>query len=390
MADHAHRQLVQQFPILNQMIFLNHAGVAPISGPAAEALRRYADQGVTQAYVGSGWYAQVHHVKKMVAKLIGARGEHEIAFMPNTSTGLNMVAGGLDWREGDDVVITNVEYPANRYPWENIKRKGVSVIEVAQHSDGRVHAEDVMEAITDRTRVVAISHVQYSSGCCIDLKPIAKMVHLAGGYLCIDAIQSVGAIPVDVQAMDIDFLSADGHKWMLGPEGCGIFYCREDLIEMIHPPVVGWMCMVNAEQYGDYQFELTNDGRRFEPGSYNIPGILSLGASVELLLHVGMDEVWSAIESLTTCLCDGLTEIGYPVFSPRGHGECSGIVAFDVPLSPHGVKPEMSPMEIVARLAKRGIVIVEREGHLRASPHYYNTPQQIRSLIEALDSISNG
>ena len=103
-----------------------------------------------------------------------------------------------------------------------------------------------------------------------------------------------------------------------------------------------------------------------------------------------MDELWSAIESLTTCLCDGLTEIGYPVFSPRGHGECSGIVAFDVPLSPHGVKPEMSPMEIVARLAKKGIVIVEREGHLRASPHYYNTPQQIRSLIEALDSISNG
>ncbi len=366
------------FPILRRLAFFNHAGVAPISGPAADALRNYAEQAESQAYFRSGWYAQVEKAKQHAARLINAAGPHEIAIVPNTSTGLNMVAGGMNWVAGDSAVITNVEYPANRYPWENLERRGVELIEVRQDPDGRIDGDDVAEAVTNSTRIVSVSHVQYSSGYRMDVRPISEMVHQARGYLCVDAIQSVGAMPVDVKALGIDFLAADGHKWMLGPEGCGIFYCREDLVELLHPPVVGWMNMVEAGNYGDYKFELQKDARRFEPGTYNIPGIAAMAASMKLLLDTGMAEVWSRIEALTARLCEGLKAKGYAIFSPRGEDERSGIVTFEPPA---GAPPLQ---KIVADLEALNIVIVVREGRLRASPHFYNTEAQIDALVDSL------
>ena len=372
----------REFPILRHLAFFNHAGVAPISGRAAAALNRFAEQARTRAYVDAGWYAGAKQVKRLAAQLINAEGESEIAFVANTSSGLALVARGLDWREGDNVVITNVEYPANRYPWEDLRRHGVELIEVRQHPDGRIDVEDVLEAITSRTRVVAISHVQYASGFRIDLRPIADMVHRAGGYLCVDAIQSLGALPVDVRAMGVDFLAADGHKWLLATEGCGIFYCKHDLAQLLHPAVVGWMNMVNASDYGNYRFEFLPDARRFEPGSYNIPGILALGASIELFVEFGMNNVASRIDALTTRLCESLHARDYRVFSPRGKAERSGIVVFE---PPHHRTRDTPPIrDIVAALEKRGIIIVVREGRLRASPHFYNTPEQIDALVAAL------
>lgn len=367
------------FPISSEMDFFNHAGVAPISGPAADALRDYAQQASHAAYTKAGWYKRARRVKQAAARLIGARGEHEIAFIPNTTTGLAQVAMGIDWLPGDNVVITGVEYPANRYPWVDAARKfGIELIEVPQLPDGRIDAEDVAHAITNRTRVVSISHVQYASGHRVDLKPISDMVHQVGGYLCVDAIQSVGVLPVDVQAMGIDFLSADSHKWMLGPEGCGIFYCHEDLSPLVQPAVAGWMCMVDAENYGDYRFELLSDARRFEPGSYNIPGILAMGASIDLLLELGIDTVWQRVDMLTSRLCDGLERKGYQIFTPRDdQDERSGIVIFQP-----GQAQDLH--KIVTDLQKQNIVIVVREGRLRASPHFYNTPDQIDRLVDAL------
>ncbi len=373
------------FPILRKLDFFNHAGVGPISGPAARAIRDYAQQAESQAYVGADWYRRANRAKNLAAHLIGAKGPQEIALVPNTSTGLSLVAKGLPLHAGDRVVITEVEYPANRYPWEDLKRRGVELMTVPQSADGRVDVERVCDAINDRTRVVSLSHVQYASGFRIDLKPVSEMVHRAGGYLCVDAIQSCGVLPVDVAAMGIDFLSADGHKWMLAPEGAGIFYCREELCPLLHPNVVGWMNMVDAGNYGDYRFEFQPDARRFEPGSWNIPGIAALGASLELLLGVGIDGpggVWSRVEALTTRLCEALEAKGYPVFSPRASpGERSGIVIFDLPAP---LRDRTDPKQLVAELQKQNIVIVVREGRLRASPHFYNTPAQIDRLVDAL------
>ncbi|MEX0886510.1 MAG: aminotransferase class V-fold PLP-dependent enzyme [Phycisphaeraceae bacterium] len=370
----------EAFPILDALGFFNHAGVAPISGRAAETLHAYARHAASRAYVAGGWHKRIAEIRGRVAQLINARSHREIAFMPNTSAGLAQVANGLAWHAGDEVVITNVEYPANRYPWVNLARRhGVRVVEIAQQPDGRIELDDVIEAVTDRTRVVALSHVQYASGHRIALKPLADTVHQVGGYLCVDGIQSVGTMPVDVQTDDIDFLAADGHKWMLGPEGAGFLYCREDLVELMEPNVVGWMNMVDALDFGNYRFELLPDARRFEPGSFNVPGLLAMGASVDLLLEVGLDTVWQRIEALTTHLCDALEAKGYPVFSPRRDArERSGIVVFDVPAA------KGEPDAIAADLARRDIIVAVRNGRLRASPHYYNTCEQLDRLVAAL------
>jgi len=371
-----------QFPILEEMVFFNHAGVAPISGPAADAIRAYAAQAEKIAYVDAGWYARAIQVKRAAAKLINAESHLEIAFIPNTSSGLSLVANGLDFEPGDNVVITNVEYPANRYPWENLARLGVELIEVRQRADGRIRVQDICDAITDRTRVVSISHVQYASGHRIDLKPISDMAHRARGYLCVDAIQSVGVLPVDVQAMGIDFLSADGHKWMLGPEGAGIFYCREELCQMLRPSVVGWMNMVDSQNYGDYKFEFQPDARRFEPGSWNIPGIHGLGASLDLLLEIGIDEVWQRVDALTTRFCEGAAQKGYEIFTPRTDpDERSGIVIFTAPERAGGAEGHR---KIIHDLEQQKIHIALREGRLRMSPHFYNTPEQVDRLLDAL------
>ncbi len=384
-----------EFPILNELVFMNHAGVAPISGRAASAMKIYANEAANFAYTQGHWYRRIREIKTAAAQLINARGPQEIAFIPNTSTGISSIANGItDWCEGDNVIISDVEYPANRYPWEDLKRHGVELIEVRQQADGHIDVDQVCNAITNSTRIVSLSHVQYASGFRINLKPISEMVHHAGGYLCVDGIQSVGLLPVDVQAMGIDFLSADGHKWMLGPEGFGILYINEDLIPMLHPHVVGWMNMVQAMDFGNYRFEFQPDARRFEPGSYNIPGMLALGASLDMILEVGIDEIWKRTDALTTQLCDGLPQAGYRVLSPREPNACSGIVVFEPP--PPGSTPALAPgsvpqsdadlnvKRIVSELEKQNIHIVTRNGRLRASPHFYNQPEQIEQLLDAL------
>jgi selenocysteine lyase/cysteine desulfurase len=404
MRDLAQTDWTAQFPILRDLVFLNHAAVAPLSARAAAAVQAYAQQAQTRSYVGADWYKQAHRVKTLAARLLNApgfpttpgtpgtpgspgssgNGAASIAFIANTSTGLSMVAKGLAWRPGDNVVISNVEYPANRYPWEDLRRFGVELREVAQLSGGRIDPEDVLEAITDRTRIVALSHVQFASGFRTPLKPISDVAHRVGGYLCVDAIQSAGVIPLDVQAMGIDFLAADGHKWLLSPEGCGILYCRPDLIEDLHPNVVGWMNMVHAMDYDHYEFTFQCDARRFEPGSYAIPGVLGLGASLELLLEVGIENIWARVLAITDRLCQGLKDRGYRIFSPRDAKgqESSGIVAFSPP--PATVRATPPIERIVADLEQQGIIITVRGGRLRASPHFYNSDAQIDRLIAAL------
>lgn len=366
------------FPSLDDLVFFNHAAVAPLSGPAVQALHEYADHAGRRGPFQGGWYEKLDQLRERLATMIHARGPHEIAFVPNTSTGLSMVANGLDWREGDRVVVSSVEYPANRYPWENLTRFGVEIREVPPHEDHRIDVEDVIDAINDRTRIVSLSHVQYSTGYRINLKPISDMVHQAGGYLNVDGIQSVGAMPVDVQAMGVDFLSADGHKWMLGPEGAGFFYCREDLVEWLRPSIVGWLNMANAQDFSHYDFAFRQDARRFEPGSWNIPGLLALNASVQVLIDEGLDNVWSKIDVLNANLRIGLKSKGYRVISPDGEDERSGIVTF----MPQ--REDISAKQVAGELEKQGVVVAVRMGRLRSSLHFYNREDQVDRLLDAL------
>ncbi|MEM9251645.1 MAG: aminotransferase class V-fold PLP-dependent enzyme [Planctomycetota bacterium] len=377
--------LRRRYPATGELAFLNHAAVAPISADAADKLRWYADQASSKAYVGAGWYREIERVRRLAAELIGAdTAGDEIAFVPNTSTGLALVAQGLAWRPGDRVVITDVEYPANRYPWEHLSRThGVEMVEVAQRADWRIGVEDVLAAINEKTRVVSLSSVQFASGHRIDLRLVADAVHAVGGYLCVDGIQSVGVLPVDVRAEGIDFLAADGHKWLLGPEGAGIFYCRRGLIERLTPAVVGWLNMVDAENYLDYRYEFRQDAKRFEPGTWNVPGVLALGASMRLLLDTGIDAVWDEVSALTTRACDGLASKGYSVVTPRDEpSERSGIVVFEKPGATAG-----EHRKIANDLEREGVIVALRGGRLRVSPHAYNTAEDVDRLVAGLPGV---
>jgi cysteine desulfurase / selenocysteine lyase len=372
-----------EFPIFTRWDFFNHAGVSPITARSQAALNRYARQAADDAYLTGKWYKQAEHVRGLAAKLINAD-PSEIAFVKNTSEGLAFVANGLEWFVGDRIISTAVEYPSNVYPWMDLaQRFGVQHIMVPERTgshQGRIPFGDIMNHVIRRTTMITLSHIEFASGYCHDLAHIGHTCHKQKILLCVDAIQSLGVVPVDVRAMNIDFLSADGHKWLLGPEGLGIFYCRKELIPRLRPEI-GWMNVINAQDYGNYDFTLRPDAKRFECGSYNIPGVLALGAALELILEVGMPTITARILALTDQLADGLAAKGYDVFSPRtpdpsGNDPRSGIIPFTSPTHDHA--------KILAALEAQKIILVQREGRLRASPHFYNTPTQIARLLAAL------
>jgi selenocysteine lyase/cysteine desulfurase len=371
-----------EFPILGKWGFFNHAGVSPLPRAAADAICTYATQAELQAYIGSGWYHNLELLRQSAAKLINAHRD-EIAFVKNTSEGISIVASGLQWQWGDVIVTTAIEYPANIYPWMEVARshgaKLVMVPEEIQPDGSRVVPTDkLLEAASDeRCRLVALSHVEYASGQRHDLARIGQFCRENRKLLCVDAIQSCGAIPVDVQAMNIDYLSADGHKWMLGPEGAGFFYCRRELIERTRPLMVGWMNVIDAQNYGDYNYTLKSDAGRFECGTYNIPGLLGFKASLELLMSIGIDAIADRLYHLGQRLISGLQSKGYATLSPRGLGQWSGIISFTSPSHDHG--------RIVKMLRKeRQTEIALREGRLRVSPHFYNTDEQMDQLAASL------
>jgi len=365
---------LREFPILSRWDFYNHAGVAPLSNRAADALMKYTAEARDDAYLTGRWYDHAETTRKLAAQLIGATPQ-EIAFTKNTSEGIAFVANGLEWHAGDEIVSTAVEYPANVYPWMDLaQRLGVKHIMVPER-DGRIVLDELLAAVTPRTRMIALSHVEYASGFRNDVAAIGAFCRSRGILFCVDAIQALGVIPVDVEAMQIDFLSADGHKWLLGPEGAGFFYCRKEHLTKLRPEI-GWLNFVNAMDYGNYNFTLRSDARRFECGTYNIPGILSLGASLQLIDELSVEFIQQRVLALTDRLCAGLRNKGYSVFSPRGEGETSGIVAF--------THPKLDHAAIVRDLQTKKIAIVIREKRLRASPHFYNSPEQIDRLIAAL------
>jgi cysteine desulfurase/selenocysteine lyase len=364
-----------EFPITRNYNFQNHAGVAPLSRRAAAAMQQYAEQCRDGANLSGGFYQRAEQVRRSAATLINADPE-EVTFVKNTTEGIAFVANGLKWNTGDNVVITNVEFPANVYPWLNLQALGVRVKMVREEA-GRIDLERVIEAIDGRTRVVSISAVQFASGFRSDLAKIGEVCQVKGVLFCVDAIQALGVVPVDVRGMHIDFLSADGHKWLCGPEGCGIFFCNRELLGHLRPSMVGWMCMKNADDYGHYQFEFRDDARRFDSGSYNVAGIYGLGAAIDLLLEIGIDRISERVLALTDRLVAGLRERHYRVVSSRHPGEASGIVAFASDKHDH--------KEIQRHLqAEHRLVIALREGRLRSSPHFYNTEEEVDQLLGLL------
>ena len=365
----------QEMPIVRQYNYLDHAAIAPLSGRAAAAMRRFLDEATEHGSVRGGLYPEAKRVRKLAARLIHCHPE-ELTFVKNTSEGLCHVANGLQWSRADNVVTIATEFPANVYPWMNLQQAGVQ-LKMVPEDGGRVPVERIVEAIDDRTRLVTVSAVQYASGFRADLAALGNACQERGVLFCVDAIQGLGCTPIDVKGMKIDFLSADGHKWLLGPEGVGVFYCRQELLGLVRPTTVGWLSVNNPNDFDHCRLDFRADARRFDSGSYNLAGLWGFGASIEWILELGIDQIWDRVRALTDRLIEGIRAKGYRIVSPRDEGESSGIVAF--------VSDTHDHERIVAHLRQEHrTIIASRRGRLRASPHFYNTEREIDQLVEHL------
>ena len=280
--------------------------------------------------------------------------------MKNTTQGLIIAANGIDWQRGDNVVTTSVEFPANVYPWWNLKERYGVETRMVQERRGQIFAEEIEAANDARTRVVTISHVEFASGFRNDVAAIGEICRRKDIWFVVDAIQSLGVIDLDVKACNIDILAADGHKWLLAPEGAAIFYCAKEKQDRLINTNVGWAGVVNHRDFLNYDITPKRDATRFEEGSYNTVGLYGLCAAIELLLEVGIASIEARVLNLTKRLIDGLQSKGYRVITPKLESKRSGIVAFE--------SDSHTATELYKRLQRENVIVAERRG-VRVSPH---------------------
>ncbi len=364
------------FSHLDRWVFLNHAGVSPVPSPMVEAMKSLLDDVAENGGANEPkWAKREAELRDSLARILNCAAA-EIAFVKNTSEGISIVANGIDWRTGDNAIISNVEFPANVYPWLALEREGVEVRFVREREDGRITAEDVGALIDDRTRAVSLSLVEYASGFRIPAEEIGKLCRRRGVLFVIDAFQAVGALRVDAEAMHADAIVSAFHKWLLGPEGIGFLYVRKEAMDRIAVAEWGWKSVTVPYTTFEYKLDPKPDATRFECGTPNTLGMYGSAAAVDFYLDSGIDEVQTRLIELTDWFCARLTERGCRVFSPRGEGEKSGIVCFDHPSVPTD--------EIIRELTKNRVVVRKRAGRVRVAPHYYNTQEELNAVLDAL------
>jgi selenocysteine lyase/cysteine desulfurase len=364
-----------QMPVARRWAYLDHAAVSPLPGPTAESLAGWAQQASVDGSVHwLSWARQVEELRSLAAAMIGAAAE-EIALVSNTTHGVNLVAEGYPWQAGDNVVIPADEFPTNQYPWLNLARRGVETRRVPTEN-GRLDLDRLAAACDARTRVVSVSWVSYSSGWRNDVAQVADLAHQCGALLFLDAIQGLGVFPLDVRVAGVDFLAADGHKWMLGPEGAGIFYCRREHLARLSPVGVGWSSVVGASDFNRIELLLKDTAARYEGGSQNMVGLLALKTSLDLLTRLTFPAISQRVVEITDLACRRLPEVGAVIRTPRDRGHESGIVSFEI--------PGRDPVALRRHCLERGVVVSCRAGRLRLSAHAYNNAGDIERLAESL------
>ncbi|MCC6591207.1 MAG: aminotransferase class V-fold PLP-dependent enzyme [Bryobacterales bacterium] len=360
------RQYADEFPVTKNLTYLNHAAVAPLSAAAAKAM---ADLAADARDWGSldydKWLSAYEGLRVETAKLIGAS-PREIAIVKNTSEGIATVALGIDWRAGDIVVAFREEFPANYYPWLKLEARGVKVRWLSIYDP-----LEAIDAAAEGARLLAISHVNYLSGYRVDLTSIGEICRRRGCFYFVDAIQGMGAFPIDVERDHIDALSADGHKWLLGPEGCGVLYVRHSVQDQIEPVEFGWTNVAAYADYASRDMTLRSDAGRYEPGTLNTIGIFGLRASIALINQIGVAAISAEVTQRARQLHDGAKRKGYEILPTA-----SGIVTFR--------KEGVDSRIIVKRLRDAGIIAAPRQGYVRTSPHFYVSPDSIEACLEQL------
>ena len=363
------------YPITSRYAYLDHAAIAPLATPVRAAMEVFLGRMAEEPFDRTHWERFRSQVRGRIAELLSV-GSESITFTKNTTAGLGLVAAGLDWETGDNIVGVGQEFPANIYPWMGLKRRGVD-LRLYRPAQGRIDVKALVRLCDQRTRVLAISAVQFWSGFRTDLGALGTALRGRDVMLVVDAIQAVGAVRMDLSASPVDFLCAGAQKWLLGPIGVGFAYVGPRMLERLTPVPIGTDSVVRDEEFFEYDITLKPDARRFEEAGPNFPGILGMGAAVNLLLRAGSTGVEDVVLRLADRLRDELPRRGYElVHKPTLPSERSGIVSFR--------HPRMVPAELHSRLREAGVIISLRGDFLRASPHYYNSDEDLDRLLEAL------
>lgn len=368
-----------QFPVVEHEIYLNHAGVAPWPRCAAMAASAFAEENMLHgAAMYPKWLEAEAQLRENAARLINAPSADDIAFVKNTSEGLSIVAHGLTWKDGDNVVGIHQEFPSNRVVWESLADYGVAfrTLDLARSTDPE---SDLLSLCDAHTRVMAVSAVQFADGFRLNLEQLGEACRARGILFCVDAIQQIGALPFDAQAIEADFVIADGHKWMLGPEGLGLFYSHPDAREQLTLRQFGWHM---RERPGDYEpdspWKISGTATRFECGSPNMLGIHALNASIGLLLNEGMEKVGKTILERTRFIADWAeSRPDIRLLSPISPDRQSGISTLR--------HRKLPPESLQRHLADNHVVCAVRGGGVRFSPHFYIPLTQLEEACDLLE-----
>lgn len=367
--------LRDQFPHVRDQLYLNHAATSPLSRPVVKAVEGYLDQRHgTQIENFEQVQPLLARTRDRAARVLGT-GAERVAFVQNTSTALNVLARGLDWQPGDRVAVPGCEFPANVYPFMNLERQGVAV-DLVPHEEGTVSLEAIEAVLTPKTRLLSISWVQFLSGFRADLEAVGRLCRAHDVLFCVDAIQGLGALTLDVEDLGVDFLACGGHKWLMGTQGVGLLYCTEALQERLDP-AAGWLHgPVDWDDFFNYELAFHPDARRFELGTYNTMGMVALDAALGFYLEAGPAACERRVLANARYLGDGLASLGLPRYGTDDPAHASGIVTV-APPDPEGLIGYLSAQEITCALRNR---------LLRVAPSYYNTTDELDRVLDAIST----
>jgi len=365
----------REFPVCDKKVFLAHAGVSPLPRCVADAMKQYVEASAHDQQENALSDEVVSETRMLAAQLIEA-GEDEIAFVGSTSMGLAMVAAGLPWERGDNVVCYRDDYPANVYPWMDLARLGVEVRFVEATPLGNITVEDVEQAVDKKTRLVSLASVHFQTGWRLDVDRIGWFLRERGILFCMDGIQSFGALRTSMKF--VDFAAADAHKWLLGPLGTAIFYVRREHFERFHPPLVGWNSASSPNFIAQESLAFRRDARRYEPGSLNLAGIVGLRAALQLIHECGIESIEARVLGLAGHAIACGMEAGFTVLGAAEGKGLSGIVSFltrGVDVVKLHTKLEAARVVTSLRYCRDG------KQCLRLSPHFYNTEEELATLF---------
>ncbi|HSR61869.1 MAG TPA: aminotransferase class V-fold PLP-dependent enzyme [Gammaproteobacteria bacterium] len=371
----------EEFRLDERIVYLNHAAVAPWPERTANAVRAFAGENTrTGAKYYPQWTRKETELREQLRELINAPSVDDIALLKNTSEALSVVASGIHWQAGDNVVSTDQEFPSNRIVWQALDKHGVEFREVDINPPVDPEAA-LLSACDKNTRLLTVSSVQYGSGIRLDLERLGAFCRKNKILFCVDAIQSIGAHRLDVTAIGADFAMADGHKWMLGPEGLAVFYCSSNVRNKLELYQYGWHMVENASDYDARDWEPARSARRFECGSPNMLAAHALSASVSLLLEVGIAEIERRILQNTSYLVEKIREIdNATLLTPVNAERRAGIVTFTL------AGQDMTRLH--RHLLDNNVICAHRAGGIRFSPHFYTSQEKIDNALEVL-SIRN-